>query len=72
MSPQSGSHPLVVNDDGAGRDQVSPEPTTTQSESIAVQAGGIEGPYTLRIPRIGVDATVVPIQANEERVPTPK
>jgi LPXTG-site transpeptidase (sortase) family protein len=51
--------------------EVSPEPTTTQSESIAVQAGGIEGPYTLRIPRIGVDATVVPIQANEERVLDP-
>ena len=51
--------------------EVPPEPTATQSESIAVQAGGIEGPYTLRIPRIGVDAQVVPIQANEERVLNP-
>jgi LPXTG-site transpeptidase (sortase) family protein len=50
---------------------VSPEPTAIQSESIAVHAGGIEGPYTLRIPRIGVDAQVVPIQSNEERILEP-
>jgi LPXTG-site transpeptidase (sortase) family protein len=51
--------------------EVSPEPTAIQSESIAVHAGGIEGPYNLRIPRIGVDAPVVPIQSNEERILEP-
>jgi LPXTG-site transpeptidase (sortase) family protein len=50
---------------------VPPEPTAVQSESMAVQDGAIGGPYTLRIPRIGVDATVVPIQTNEERVLNP-
>jgi len=51
--------------------EVPPEPTAIQSESMAVEDGAIEGPYTLRIPRIGVDAPVVPIQANEERVLNP-
>ncbi|HEX3196463.1 MAG TPA: class F sortase, partial [Propionibacteriaceae bacterium] len=46
-------------------------PTTSQSESIAIHAGGIAGPYTLHIPRIGVDAQVVPIQSNEERILEP-
>jgi LPXTG-site transpeptidase (sortase) family protein len=51
--------------------EVPPEPTAIQSESMAVRDGAIEGPYTLRIPRIGVDAPVVPIQTNEERVLNP-
>jgi LPXTG-site transpeptidase (sortase) family protein len=51
--------------------EVPPGPTAVQSESMAVQDGAIGGPYTLRIPRIGVDATVVPIQTNEERVLNP-
>jgi LPXTG-site transpeptidase (sortase) family protein len=46
-------------------------PPAIQSESMAVEDGAIEGPYTLRIPRIGVDAPVVPLQANEERVLNP-
>jgi LPXTG-site transpeptidase (sortase) family protein len=41
-----------------------PEPTANQAERI-------EGRYTLRIPRIGVDAPVVPIQSNEDRVLNP-
>jgi LPXTG-site transpeptidase (sortase) family protein len=41
-----------------------PEPTANQTERI-------EGRYTLRIPRIGVDAPVVPIQSNEDRVLNP-
>jgi LPXTG-site transpeptidase (sortase) family protein len=43
-----------------------PEPTTSQTERI-------EGPsmYRVRIPRIGVDAPVVPIQTNENRVLDP-
>lgn len=61
--------------------EVSPEPTLARTASPDVtaispgsketQAGGIDGPYTLRIPRIGVDAAVVPIQSNEERVLNP-
>jgi LPXTG-site transpeptidase (sortase) family protein len=35
------------------------------------QAEAITGPYTLRIPRIDVDAPVVPIQSNEDRVLLP-
>ena len=50
-------------------------PFVTQSEvppaSAADQAEGIEGPYTLRIPRIDVAAPVVPIQSNENRVLLP-
>ena len=38
---------------------------------LPIQAGGIEGPYTLRIPRIGVDARVVPIKSNKERILEP-
>jgi LPXTG-site transpeptidase (sortase) family protein len=41
-----------------------PEPTANQTERI-------EGGFTLRIPRIGVDAPVVPIQSNEDRVLNP-
>ena len=48
-----------------------PKPTTIQSEATPSQAGGIEGPYTLHIPRIGVDARVVPIQSNAERILEP-
>jgi LPXTG-site transpeptidase (sortase) family protein len=35
------------------------------------QAEAITGPYTLRIPRIGVEAPVVPIESNEDRVLLP-
>ena len=48
----------------ADRTEVSPERT-------AIQSDGIDGPYTLRIPRIGVNAPVVPIQSNEKRVLNP-
>jgi LPXTG-site transpeptidase (sortase) family protein len=47
------------------------EPTASQSEAISMPAGGIEGPYTLHIARIGVDARVVPIQSNAERILEP-
>src|SRR5688572_12305831 len=58
----------------------SPAPVTTasqevteaspaiQSEATPMPAGGIEGPYTLHIPRIAVDARVVSIQSNAERI----
>jgi LPXTG-site transpeptidase (sortase) family protein len=39
--------------------------------SAADQSEGIEGPYTLRIPRIDVDAPVVLIESNENRVLLP-
>jgi LPXTG-site transpeptidase (sortase) family protein len=43
-----------------------PEPTSSQTESIEGRYN-----YTVRIPRIGVDAPVVPIQSNEDRVLNP-
>jgi LPXTG-site transpeptidase (sortase) family protein len=61
---------------------VSPQqqtPTTTPSSDskdaskkrTAQEADGIDGPYTLRIARIGLAAPVVPIQSNEDRVLNP-
>jgi LPXTG-site transpeptidase (sortase) family protein len=60
---------------------VSPGPTSAitspadvskvSPKSTASQTGGLDGPYELRIPRIGVDAPVVPIQSNEQRVLNP-
>ena len=49
---------------------------TASSNSSPASSGttpsdGIDGPYTLRIPRIGVAAPVVPIQSNEDRVLNP-
>ena len=49
----------------------SPDVTEASRKSTAVQAERFEGPSTLRIPRIGVDARVVPIQSNEERILVP-
>jgi LPXTG-site transpeptidase (sortase) family protein len=43
-----------------------PEPTTSQTERIEASHT-----YTVRIPRIGVDAPIVPIQSNEDRVLNP-
>ena len=58
--------------------EVSGEPTSASAkaskasrEPTAIPAGRIEGPYTLRIPRIGVDTRVVPIQSNADRVLEP-
>jgi LPXTG-site transpeptidase (sortase) family protein len=49
----------------------SPKASKESQEPTAVPAGRIEGPYTLRIPRIGVDTPVVPIQSNAVRVLEP-
>jgi LPXTG-site transpeptidase (sortase) family protein len=51
----------------------SPKSTKAPPEPTASQTERIEGPYTytVRIPRIGVDAPVVPIQTNEDRVLNP-
>lgn len=49
----------------------SPKASKESREPTATPAGRIEGPYTLRIPRIGVDTRVVPIQSNADRVLEP-
>jgi LPXTG-site transpeptidase (sortase) family protein len=60
--------------------EVSPEPTSATTSPKATkasrkrtptQAGDNDGTYTLRIPRIGVHAPVVPIKSNEDRVLEP-
>ena len=52
-----------------------PTPPVEQSEvpldPADSQAEAITGPYTLRIPRIGVDAPVVPIHSTQDRVLLP-
>jgi LPXTG-site transpeptidase (sortase) family protein len=55
---------------GTGGDHVAPV-ASTAAPSSAMQGGGIVGPYVLRIPRIGVDAHVVPIKSNEEGILEP-
>jgi LPXTG-site transpeptidase (sortase) family protein len=55
---------------GTGGDHVTPV-ASTAAPSSAMQGGGIEGPYVLRIPRIGVDTHVVPIKSNEEGILEP-
>jgi LPXTG-site transpeptidase (sortase) family protein len=55
---------------GTGGDHVTPVGSTA-APSSAMQGGGIEGPYVLRIPRIGLDAHVVPIKSNEEGILEP-
>jgi LPXTG-site transpeptidase (sortase) family protein len=69
------------DDDDASAVVTTPPPTpvtTTPAPPTDIAAGpakrqseGIEGPYTLRIPRIGVDAPVISIQSNEDRVLEP-
>jgi LPXTG-site transpeptidase (sortase) family protein len=78
----SGTNDVPRADTGSSPSQESvpmptPEatPTVKQSEvplePADSQAEAITGPYTLRIPRIDVDAPVVPIQSNEDRVLLP-
>ena len=49
----------------------SPETSKVSRKPTPTQAGDIDGAYTLRIPRIGVQAPVVPIKSNEDRVLEP-
>jgi LPXTG-site transpeptidase (sortase) family protein len=52
--------------------EVSPEPRPTLSQTDSMDTSQASGtPRTLRIPRIGVDAPVVPIKSNEERILEP-
>ena len=55
---------------GTGGDHVTPV-ASTAAPSSAMQGAGIVGPYVLRIPRIGVDAQIVPIKSNEEGILEP-
>jgi LPXTG-site transpeptidase (sortase) family protein len=50
----------------------SPEPTPTLSQTDSMEGSSAPGiPRVLRISRIGVDARVVPIQSNEQRILEP-
>jgi LPXTG-site transpeptidase (sortase) family protein len=49
----------------------SPDVTKTPSKARTSQTERTEGLYMLQIPRIAVDARVVPIRSNEERVLNP-
>jgi LPXTG-site transpeptidase (sortase) family protein len=68
--------------DGIGRQAAETLPTQTPATALPGQTAvpiqtarnrpeGIEGPYTLRIPRIGVDAAVISIRSNDDRVLEP-
>jgi LPXTG-site transpeptidase (sortase) family protein len=65
-TPAATASPAPVTTASREVTEAPPEPTASQTERI-------EGPttYRVRIPRIGVDAPVVAIQANENRVLDP-
>ena len=69
----SGDHVTTVGSTAAPSSvtTTSPDVNELPREPTAKQGGGIEGPYVLRIPQIGVDAHVVPIKSNEERILEP-
>ena len=50
---------------------VSPDANELPPKPTPMQGGGIEAPFALRIPRIGVDALVMPIKSNEEGILQP-
>jgi LPXTG-site transpeptidase (sortase) family protein len=68
----AGSTPAVTASPGPAT-TASPQGTEAPPEPAASQTERIEAPttYRVRIPRIGVDAPVVAIQANENRVLDP-
>jgi LPXTG-site transpeptidase (sortase) family protein len=63
-SPESTLTPTPEATQSVDQSEVPLEPAESQAEAI-------RGPYTLRIPRIGVEAPVVPIESNEDRVLLP-
>jgi LPXTG-site transpeptidase (sortase) family protein len=69
----SGDHVTTVGSTAAPSSvtTTSPDVNELPREPTAKQGGGIEGPYVLRIPQIGVDAHVVPVKSNEERILEP-
>ena len=68
-----GDHVTTVGSTAAPSSAMTASPDVNElpPEPTAMQGGGIEGPYVLRIPRIGVDAHVVPIKSNEEGILEP-
>ena len=48
-----------------------PNRTKQSRERATSRADGLDGPYRLRIPQIGVNASVVPIRSNGQRVLNP-
>jgi LPXTG-site transpeptidase (sortase) family protein len=60
----SGAAPSSVMTGSPAVKELPPEPTP-------MQGVGIEAPFALRIPRIGVDALVVPIKSNDEGILEP-
>ena len=69
----SGDHVTTVGSTAAPSSvtTASPDVNELPREPTAKQGGGIEGPYVLRIPQIGVDAHVVPVKSNEEGILEP-
>jgi LPXTG-site transpeptidase (sortase) family protein len=63
-SPESSLTPTPATTQPVDQSEVPLDPAESQAEAIT-------GPYTLRIPRIGVEAPVVPIESNEDRVLLP-
>jgi len=64
VSPEGPSEPTTALTASPDVTQVPPKQTTTQAD-------GIDGRYTLRIPRIGLEAPVVPVKSNKDRVLEP-
>jgi LPXTG-site transpeptidase (sortase) family protein len=64
QSPKTALAPTPKTSAFVVQSEVPPYPTDSQTAAI-------QGPYTLRIPRIGVDARVVAIKSNEDRVLMP-
>jgi LPXTG-site transpeptidase (sortase) family protein len=71
VTPAGSAAPTSANASPSTGTTASRQATEGPPEPTANQAERIEGRYTLRIPRIGVDAPVVPIQSNEDRVLNP-
>lgn len=68
VAPQDGT---AASSEPTSSATASPNRKKVSPERRRLQADGIDGPYTLRIPRIGVNAPVVPIHSDEERVLNP-
>jgi LPXTG-site transpeptidase (sortase) family protein len=64
-----GDHVTTVGSTAAPSSAMTASPDV--NEPTAMHSGGIEGPYLLRIPRIGVDTHVVPVKSNEEGILEP-
>jgi LPXTG-site transpeptidase (sortase) family protein len=63
--------PAIATPRDVTEESPEPTPTLSQSDSMKGSSSTFGTPRILRIPRIGVDAPVVPIQSNEERILEP-